>query len=64
MPADHSKALVVADGSHTQHNPEVQDGPQASVGYVHWLRRQFPDLTDWDVIQEIPDKSANGNTMV
>lgn len=27
----------------TQHNPEAQDGPQAFVGYVHWLRGQFPD---------------------
>ncbi len=30
--------------SYTQHNPEAQDGPGAFVGYVHWLRGQFPDL--------------------
>lgn len=29
---------------YTQHSPEAQDGPQAFVGYVHWLRGQFPDL--------------------
>ncbi|WP_254402877.1 hypothetical protein [Streptomyces sp. AC555_RSS877] len=30
--------------SYIQHNPEAQDSPQAFVGYVHWLRGQFPDL--------------------
>ncbi|WP_216590025.1 nuclear transport factor 2 family protein [Streptomyces brasiliscabiei] len=92
--------------TYTQHNPEAQDGPQAFVGYVHWLRGQFPDLRldikraiaegdlvvthsnlhlkpgdrgmavadfwrvadgriveHWDVIQEVPEKSANDNTM-
>ena len=91
---------------YTQHNPEAQDGPGAFVGYVHWLRGQFPDLRldikrviaegdlvvthsnlhlkpgdrgmavadfwrvadgkiveHWDVIQEVPEKSANDNTM-
>ncbi|MFD9117585.1 hypothetical protein ACFU6M_08610 [Streptomyces bottropensis] len=27
-----------------QHNPGAQDGPDAFVGYVHWLRGQFPEL--------------------
>jgi predicted SnoaL-like aldol condensation-catalyzing enzyme len=92
--------------SYTQHNPGAQDGPQAFVGYVHWLRGQFPELRleikraiaegdlvvthgnlhlkpgdrgmavadfwrlsegkiveHWDVVQEVPEKSANGNTM-
>jgi predicted SnoaL-like aldol condensation-catalyzing enzyme len=92
--------------SYTQHNPEAQDGPGAFVGYVHWLRGQFPDLRldikrviaegdlvvthsnlhlkpgdrgmavadfwrvadgkiveHWDVIQDVPEKSANDNTM-
>ena len=30
--------------TYIQHNPEAQDGPQAFVGYVHWLRGQFPDF--------------------
>ena len=29
---------------YTQHNPEAQDGPEAFVGYVHWLRGKFPEL--------------------
>ena len=29
---------------YTQHNPEAQDGPDAFVGYAHWLRGQFPEL--------------------
>ena len=92
--------------SYIQHNPEAQDGPEAFVGYVHWLRGQFPELhldirravaeddlvvthsnlhlkpgdrgmavadiwriTDgrivehWDVVQEVPEESANNNTM-
>ena len=32
------------DATYTQHNPEAQDGPDAFVGYVHWLRGQFPEL--------------------
>jgi predicted SnoaL-like aldol condensation-catalyzing enzyme len=27
-----------------QHNPEAQDGPEAFIGFVRWLRGQYPDL--------------------
>lgn len=99
-------AAVALGHSYTQHNPEAQDGPEAFIGYTHWLRSQFPDLhldikrtveqgdlvvthsnlhltpgdrgmavadfwriadgkivEHWDVIQEVPEKSANQNTM-
>jgi len=92
--------------TYTQHNPGAADGPEAFIGYVHWLRGQFPELqldikraiaegdlvvthsnlhlkpgdrgmaiadfwrvTDgrivehWDVVQEVPEQSANDNTM-
>ncbi|MFL6173408.1 MAG: nuclear transport factor 2 family protein [Marmoricola sp.] len=92
--------------SYTQHNPGAGDGPDAFVGYVHWLRGQFPDLhldvkraiaeddlvvthsnlhltpgdrgmavadfwrvadgkivEHWDVVQEVPEQSANENSM-
>lgn len=28
--------------TYTQHNPEATDGPEAFIGYVRWLRGQFP----------------------
>ena len=92
--------------TYTQHNPGAPDGAEGFVGYVHWLRGQFPDLhldikrsiaeddlvvthsnlhlkpgdlgmavvdlwrvaagrivEHWDVVQEIPEQSANDNTM-
>ena len=92
--------------TYTQHNPQAQDGPAAFVGYVHWLRGEFPELhldikrviaegdlvvthsnlhlkpgdlgmavadfwrvvdgkivEHWDVVQEVPEKSSNDNTM-
>jgi predicted SnoaL-like aldol condensation-catalyzing enzyme len=92
--------------TYTQHNPEASDGPEAFIGYVGWLRGQFPQLQlhikraiaegdlvvthsnlhlepgdrgmavadfwrlsdgkiveHWDVIQQVPEKSANSNTM-
>jgi predicted SnoaL-like aldol condensation-catalyzing enzyme len=27
-----------------QHNPEAQDGPEAFIGFVRWLRDQYPNL--------------------
>jgi predicted SnoaL-like aldol condensation-catalyzing enzyme len=27
-----------------QHNPEAQDGPEAFIGYVKWLRGEYPNL--------------------
>ncbi|GAB4012178.1 nuclear transport factor 2 family protein [Nocardioides ultimimeridianus] len=92
--------------SYIQHNPGAGDGPDAFVGYVHWLRGQFPELhleikraiaeddlvvthsnlhlmpgdrgmavadvwrvaegkivEHWGVVQEVPEESANQNTM-
>ena len=89
-----------------QHNPEAADGPEAFIGFVKWLRSEYPRLTleikrviaerdlvvthshlilepgkpgraladffrlengkvveHWDVIQDVPSKSANPNGM-
>ena len=89
-----------------QHNPQAEDGPAAFIGFVRWLRGEYPTaqldikrviaegdlvvthahliltpgepgraLADifrlengkvvehWDVIQDIPEKSANSNSM-
>ena len=89
-----------------QHNPQAQDGPEAFIGFVRWLRGEYPDLRldikrvvaegdlvvthshlilepgrpgraladyfrledgkvveHWDVIQDVPEESANDNTM-
>jgi len=29
---------------YTQHNPDAQDGPEAFIGFVKWLRGEYPDL--------------------
>ena len=95
--------------TYVQHNPDAQDGPEAFIGFVKWLRGEYPNvqlhikrviaegdlvathahldlepenpdnrgraLADffrlddgkvvehWDVIQDIPEKPANDNTM-
>jgi predicted SnoaL-like aldol condensation-catalyzing enzyme len=89
-----------------QHNPQLADGPEAFIGFVHGFRSQFPDMKldikrvvtqgdmvvthshmtlkpgtpgvaladffrfeggklveHWDVIQEIPETSANAHGM-
>jgi predicted SnoaL-like aldol condensation-catalyzing enzyme len=89
-----------------QHNPDAKDGPEASIGFVTWLRGEYPELRldikrviaeedfvvthshlilrpgeqgraladffrlengkvveHWDVIQDVPTKSANNNGM-
>jgi predicted SnoaL-like aldol condensation-catalyzing enzyme len=89
-----------------QHNPEAADGPEAFIGFVKWLRSEYPRLTleikrviaegdlvathshlilepgkpgraladffrlengkvveHWDVVQDVPSKSANPNGM-
>jgi predicted SnoaL-like aldol condensation-catalyzing enzyme len=89
-----------------QHNPQAADGPEAFIGFVKWLRGQYPNLQldikrvladgdmvvthsrlilepgqpgqaladffrledgkvveHWDVIQEVPETSANANGM-
>ncbi|MFD7534717.1 nuclear transport factor 2 family protein [Streptomyces sp. NPDC059819] len=91
---------------YVQHNPDAADGPEAFIGFVTWLRGQYPDvrldikrviaegdmvvthshlilkpgepgraLADyfrledgkvvehWDVIQDVPARSANSNGM-
>ena len=27
-----------------QHNPDATDGPEAFIGFVHWLRGEYPNL--------------------
>jgi predicted SnoaL-like aldol condensation-catalyzing enzyme len=29
---------------YTQHNPDAEDGPEAFIGFVTWLRGEFPGL--------------------
>jgi predicted SnoaL-like aldol condensation-catalyzing enzyme len=91
---------------YTQHNPDAEDGPEAFIGFVHYLRNAYPELQleikrviaegdlvathshliltpgepgraladffrlengkvveHWDVIQDVPEKSANSNGM-
>jgi predicted SnoaL-like aldol condensation-catalyzing enzyme len=95
-------------GEHyTQHNPQAGDGPEAFIGFVHWYRGEFPELSvdirrtiaendlvathsvirtsaedrgtaavdifrvedgkvieHWDVLQPVPEESANDNGVV
>jgi predicted SnoaL-like aldol condensation-catalyzing enzyme len=91
---------------YVQHNPEAEDGPDAFIGFVHYLRNEYPELRldikrviaegnlvathshlilkpgepgraladffrlengkvveHWDVIQDVPERSANSNGM-
>ncbi len=42
---DPEKAVVDHFGPHyVQHNPQAQDGPEAFIGFVHWLRAENPEL--------------------
>ncbi|ANZ40916.1 hypothetical protein BBK82_37975 [Lentzea guizhouensis] len=39
------KAVADHFGPHyVQHNPDAADGPEAFIGFVHYLRGQFPNL--------------------
>lgn len=42
---DPEKAVADHFGhGYIQHNPQAQNGPEAFIGYVHWLRGEFPEL--------------------
>jgi predicted SnoaL-like aldol condensation-catalyzing enzyme len=42
---DPEKAVAEHFGAqYVQHNPDAQDGPEAFIGFVHWLRGEYPDL--------------------
>lgn len=42
---DPAKAVADHFGPrYVQHNPDAQDGPEAFIGYVEWLRGQYPNL--------------------
>jgi len=30
--------------SYIQHNPDAQDGPEAFIGFVKWLRSEYPNV--------------------
>jgi len=100
------KAKTYLGDKYVQHNPVAQDGPEGFVGFINYLKNQFPQnhneikqafvdgdhvflhvhskrtpdargsaiidifrlengkiVEHWDVIQEIPEQSANNNTM-
>jgi predicted SnoaL-like aldol condensation-catalyzing enzyme len=42
-----------------QHNPEAEDGPGALIGFVHYLRNQYPELR-----LDIKRVIAEGNLVV
>lgn len=91
---------------YVQHNPQAEDGPDAFIEFVSWLRGEYPELRldikrviaegdlvvthshliltpgapgraladffrledgkvveHWDVIQDVPEVSANSNSM-
>ena len=104
---DPEKAVADHFGDrYVQHNPDAADGPEAFIGFVHWIRGEYPELRleikrviaegdlvathshlilkpgqpgraladffmlengkvveHWDVMQEVPEKSANPNGM-
>jgi predicted SnoaL-like aldol condensation-catalyzing enzyme len=42
---DPEKAIADHVGSrYVQHNPDAQDGPEAFIGFVSWLRGEYPNL--------------------
>jgi predicted SnoaL-like aldol condensation-catalyzing enzyme len=42
---DPEKAVADHFGDrYIQHNPDAADGPEAFIGFVHWLRGEYPDL--------------------
>ena len=42
---DPEQAVAAHFGSrYIQHNPDAADGPEAFIGFVHWLRGEYPGL--------------------
>ena len=42
---DPEKAVADHFGDHyIQHNPQAENGPEAFIGFVRWLRSEHPDL--------------------
>ncbi len=50
-----------------QHNPHVADGKAAFIEYFERMAREYRGkrvhFEHWDVLQAVPETSANGNTM-
>ncbi|MET4783616.1 ester cyclase [Glaciihabitans sp. UYNi722] len=54
------KAIADHFGDHyIQHNPDAEDGPEAFIGFVNWLRGEFPNL-----MLEIKRVLAEGDLVV
>ncbi|MFF3883577.1 hypothetical protein [Streptomyces sp. NPDC001914] len=45
-----------------QHNPDAQDGPEAFIGFVHWLRGEYPNLRDSTSSGSSPRKTTWSRT--
>jgi hypothetical protein len=43
MSATASKSAAGAHLGDTQHTPDAPDGADGFIGYVYWLRAQFPE---------------------
>ena len=50
-----------------QHNPAVADGKEAFIAYFTRMARELDEngkiVEHWDVLQVVPETSANNNSM-